>query len=53
MDRYLIPSVFQAIQLCDLLAQNAEGLAAAEIESALSLPRTSVFRLLRTLVSER
>ncbi|QJR80760.1 helix-turn-helix domain-containing protein [Alteromonas pelagimontana] len=53
MERYLIPSVFQAIQLCDLLAKEVNGLSAADIEEALSLPQSTVFRLLRTLISER
>lgn len=53
MDRYVIPSVFQAIQLCEILASSDNGLRAADIEHALQVPRTTVFRLLRTLVSER
>ncbi|BFT31055.1 hypothetical protein D210916BOD24_22310 [Alteromonas sp. D210916BOD_24] len=53
MDRYIIPSVFQAIQLCEILATSDDGLRATDIEHALNVPRTTVFRLLRTLVGER
>ncbi|MFD3392249.1 IclR family transcriptional regulator [Alteromonas macleodii] len=53
MERYVIPSVMQALQLCKAIAESRSGLSASEIESALKLPRTSVFRLLRTLTSER
>lgn len=53
MERYVIPSVMQALQLCQAIAESRSGLSASEIESALKLPRTSVFRLLRTLTSER
>ena len=53
MERYVIPSVMQALQLCEAIAESRSGLSASEIESALNLPRTSVFRLLRTLTSER
>ncbi len=53
MERYVIPSVMQALQLCQAIAESRSGLSASEIESALNLPRTSVFRLLRTLTSER
>ncbi len=53
MERYIIPSVFQAIQLCQFIAESKTGLTATQIEETLHLPRTSVFRLLRTLSSER
>ncbi len=53
MDRYSIPSVFQAIQLCEILALSDDGMRAADIEHALKVPRTTVFRLLRTLLGER
>jgi IclR family acetate operon transcriptional repressor len=53
MERYIIPSVFQAIQLCQFIAKSKTGLTATQIEETLHLPRTSVFRLLRTLSSER
>lgn len=53
MERYIIPSVFQAIQLCQTLASSKDGLRAADIEHALQVPRTTVFRLLKTLLSER
>ncbi|WOI38379.1 helix-turn-helix domain-containing protein [Alteromonas sp. CI.11.F.A3] len=53
MERYIIPSVFQAIQLCQFIAESKTGLTATQIEVALHLPRTSVFRLLKTLSSER
>lgn len=53
MDRYIIPSVFQAVQLCEVLANSDSGLRASDIERALQIPRSTVFRLIRTLLGAR
>ena len=53
MDRYIIPSVFQAVQLCEVLANSDSGLRASDIEHALQIPRSTVFRLIRTLLGAR
>jgi len=53
MDRYIIPSVFQAVQLCEVLANSNSGLRASDIEHALKIPRSTVFRLIRTLLGAR
>lgn len=53
MDRYIIPSVFQAVQLCEVLANADSGLRASDIEHALQIPRSTVFRLIRTLLGAR
>ncbi|MBC3765680.1 IclR family transcriptional regulator [Neptunicella marina] len=53
MERYLIPGVVHACELLRLLAQNGKGMTSQQIEVALDLPRTTVFRLLRTLVSQQ
>lgn len=53
VDRYIIPSVFQAVQLCEVLANADSGLRASDIEHALQIPRSTVFRLIRTLLGAR
>ncbi|MED5525168.1 MAG: IclR family transcriptional regulator [Pseudomonadota bacterium] len=52
MDKYQIPSVAKACQLLQLLAANSDGLSATHLEAELGLPRTTVFRLLKTLCAE-
>jgi len=51
-ERYLIPSVVHACEVFRLLASRDRGMTMQELEASLNLPRTTVFRLLRTLVSE-
>lgn len=53
MDRYLIPSVNHACEIMRLLADKQDGLTSHQIESYLSLPRTTVFRLLKTLLNQQ
>ena len=53
MERYIIPSVYQAIQLCRTLGDAEYGMTSLALEEQLQLPRSSVFRLLKTLCSER
>lgn len=52
MDRYIIPSVYQAIQLYRMLMRAERGMSSLELEQALQLPRSTVFRLLKTLLNQ-
>ncbi|MCP5011650.1 MAG: helix-turn-helix domain-containing protein, partial [Aestuariibacter sp.] len=47
MERYLIPSVNHACQIFRLLANSENGMTMHDLEVALDLPRTTLFRLLR------
>lgn len=53
MERYLIPGVVHACEVMRLLAKHDKGMTSQQIESALALPRTTVFRLLRTLCAQQ
>jgi DNA-binding IclR family transcriptional regulator len=53
MERYLIPGVVHACTLIRILAKQGSGMTSVQIETALGLPRTTVFRLLRTLCAEQ
>jgi len=53
MERYLIPSVGSACELIRILSKNSKGMTSQQIETALDLPRTTVYRLLRTLCAEQ
>ncbi|ALS97315.1 IclR family transcriptional regulator [Lacimicrobium alkaliphilum] len=53
MERYLIPSVVHACEAFRLLTEHPNGMTAVQLEVALDLPRTTVFRLLRTLCAEQ
>lgn len=53
MERYLIPGVVHACELIRTLAKHEKGLTSQQIETMLALPRTTVFRLLRTLCAEQ
>ena len=52
MERYIIPSVYQAIQLYRILMRAERGMSSLELEEALQLPRSTVFRLLKTLLNQ-
>lgn len=49
MHNYLIPSLVNACNIMTLLSNSDNGLAANEIESTLDIPRTTVFRIMKTL----
>ncbi len=49
MHDYLIPNLVNACNIMTLLSNSEHGLAANEIESKLNIPRTTVFRILKTL----
>ncbi len=50
MDKYLIPNLLKAILMLKLLAANEQGLSAVQIEQRLNIPRTTAFRILKTLL---
>ena len=52
MNNYLIPNLGKAVQMLKLLSAAQSGLSAAEIESKLAIPRTTAFRILKTLMHE-
>ncbi len=49
MHDYLIPNLVNACNIMTLLANSEYGLTASEVESKLNIPRTTVFRILKTL----
>jgi DNA-binding IclR family transcriptional regulator len=52
MDNYVVPNLSKAIQMLRVLAASEEGLSAAQIEARLEIPRTTAFRILKTLRHE-
>lgn len=52
MNKYLIPNLFKACGVLSVLAERPEGVTSAEIENLVEVPRTSAFRILKTLCSE-
>lgn len=53
MDPYIIPSVVHSCQILRLLATNDQGLTTQSLFEELALPRTTLFRLLRTLCEQQ
>lgn len=52
MDNYVVPNLSKAVQMLRVLAASEEGLSAAQIEARLDIPRTTAFRILKTLRHE-
>lgn len=52
MADYLIPNLANACSIMKLLSDHDNGLTAVQIENELDLPRTTVFRILKTLCHE-
>lgn len=52
MNKYAIPNLGKAIQMLKLISAAEGGLSAVEFEQQLSIPRTTAFRILKTLVYE-
>lgn len=50
MNKYSIPNLGKAIEVMKLLASAEQGVSAVQIEAALKIPRTTAFRILKTLV---
>ena len=51
MEQYTIPNLVKAIDVLRLISQHPQGLNAVAIEKQTLVPRTTVFRILRTLLS--
>lgn len=52
MNKYSIPNLGKAISILKLLASAEQGVSAVQIEEALEIPRTTAFRILKTLLQE-
>lgn len=52
MDNYLIPNLVKACEILKVLAVRPEGVSAVELESQVDVPRTTGFRILRTLCTQ-
>ena len=50
--KYIIPNLKKACQIIEYIAENDKGYTISEISKELSIPRTSVMRILKTLESE-
>lgn len=51
MNQYTIPNLVKAIDVLRLLSQHPQGLSAVAIEKQAKVPRTTAFRILKTLLS--
>jgi DNA-binding IclR family transcriptional regulator len=49
---YVIPNLSKAVQMLKVLASSEAGMSAQEIEKTLEIPRTTAFRILKTLIHE-
>lgn len=49
MDKYSIPNLEKALRVLKLLASVEQGVSAVQIEQGLDIPRTTAFRILKTL----
>ena len=52
MNNYVIPNLVKACEIMKVLACSPEGVSAVQIESSVNVPRTTAFRILKTLCSE-
>lgn len=52
MDNYSIPNLVKACEILKILAGRPEGVSANELETRVNVPRTTGFRILKTLCSE-
>lgn len=52
MDNYSIPNLVKACEILKILASKAEGVSANELEELVRVPRTTGFRILKTLCAE-
>jgi len=51
MEQYAIPNLVKATDVLRLISQHPQGLNAVAIEKQTRVPRTTVFRIMRTLLS--
>jgi DNA-binding IclR family transcriptional regulator len=52
MNSYINPNLVKACEIMKILADRPEGVLATELESLIQIPRTTAFRILKTLCSE-
>lgn len=52
MNKYFVPNLGKAIRMLKLLSEEVSGMSAVRIEKELSIPRTTAFRILKTLTYE-
>ena len=52
MNKYLIPNLVKACDMMSILAEQPEGISAAEMEQHVQIPRTTAFRILKTLCAQ-
>lgn len=53
MNNYLIPNLVKACEILSVLVERPEGISAAEVEELFQIPRTTAFRILKTLCSQK
>ena len=52
MNNYLIPNLVKACEVMKVLADRPNGISAAQVENLFQVPRTTAFRILKTLCSQ-
>lgn len=52
MNNYINPNLVKACEIMKILADRPEGILAAGLESLIQVPRTTAFRILKTLCSQ-
>lgn len=52
MNNYVIPNLVKACEIMKILADRPQGILATEAENLTHIPRTTAFRILKTLCSE-
>jgi len=48
---YLVPCVFKAVQMIEVLRETSSGLRVEDFRSMTGFPKTTIYRILRTLVA--
>jgi DNA-binding IclR family transcriptional regulator len=51
MDQYTIPNLVKAVEILRLLSSHPQGLSAVSLEKQVKIPRTTAFRILKTLLA--
>jgi DNA-binding IclR family transcriptional regulator len=52
MNNYVIPNLVKACEIMKILADRPKGISASQAENLTEIPRTTAFRILKTLCSE-
>jgi DNA-binding IclR family transcriptional regulator len=52
MNNYVIPNLVKACEIMKILADRPKGISASQAENLTDIPRTTAFRILKTLCSE-